>query len=212
MGGARSILRPGLTPTAVPAELVLRLQKYRDPGDAPSSIREAAERVAREASRLIAPRVVVWRGPITRVEARGEVTMAGAHRFHSRKLGRFLARSSEALVVVLTVGPGIEDRVDEMMEAGQLRDAVLMDTAARAAVESLLSSVRGSLAATERSRGCQLGARFAPGHDDWPLAEQAELFQLFGETPLPVSLNSSAYMWPRKSLSAVFGVIPRDAR
>jgi len=212
MSDAQTILHPVLAPPTVPAELVLRLQKYRDPSDAPSSIRDAAERVAREASRLISPRVVVWRGPITRVDSRGEVTMAGAHRFHSRKLARLLTRSTEALVVVLTVGPGIEDRTDEMMECGQLRDAVLMDTAARAAVESLLCSVRRALATVERSRGRRLAARFAPGHDDWPLAEQAELFQLFGETALPVSLNESSYMWPRKSLSAVFGVIPRDAR
>jgi hypothetical protein len=212
MSDAQTILHPVLAPPTVPAELVLRLQKYRDPTRAPRSIREAAERVASEASRLASPQAVVWRGPVTRVDSRGEVTMAGAHRFHSRKLARLLARSTEALVVVLTVGAGIEDRANEMMERGELVDAVLMDTAARVAVESLVRSVRRDLATVEGSSGRRLAARFAPGHNDWPLAEQAELFQLFGRTPLPVTLNEAAYMWPRKSISAVFGVIPRAER
>jgi len=70
-----TILRPALPPAVVPAELLLRLQKYRDLARVPPAIRQAAEEVAAEASRLIAPQAVLWRGPVTAVDPDGEVTL-----------------------------------------------------------------------------------------------------------------------------------------
>ena len=119
---------------------------------------------------------------------------------------------NDASVAETEMSPGIENRANEMLERGQLLDGVLMDTAAWAAVESLLRSVRRDLATAESDHGCRLGARFAPGHRDWAVAEQAELLRLFGQTPLPVTLNEAACMWPRKSITAVFGVMPADQR
>lgn len=200
--------RPPLPRLTIPADLVLRLQKYRDLGRVPRVVRRATEAAAAEASRLVEPAVVRWRGPVTAVDRDGLVTLDGAHSFHSRTLARLLAGASEALVFVLTIGPRLEARTQELLEEKLYVEAVLLDTAAWAAIELLRQALRRSLADEARARGGVLTARLGPGHGDWPVEEQVGLLRVFGDVPLPVTVNESACMLPRKSISGVFGLVP----
>ena len=198
------------TPAApvVPADLILRLQKYRDLTRVPRAIRHIANAVAAEASRLLAPEAVLWRGPVTEVDPAGAVTIADAHRFHSRALARLLATAAEAYVVVLTLGEGIEERARSMLQEQLLVEGLLMDTAAWAAIELLIRDMRRFLIDHERPGGRSVTHRLGPGHRDWPVTEQAALLRVFGEAPLPVRVNESACMLPCKSVSGVYGIVP----
>jgi len=198
------------TPAApvVPADLILRLQKYRDLARVPRAIRQVAEAVASEASRLLAPEAVLWRGPVTAVDPAGTVTIADAHRFHSAALARLLATAAEAYVVVLTLGEGIEARARSMLQEQLLLEGLLMDTAAWAAIELLIRDLRRFLMDHERPGGRSVTHRLGPGHRDWPVTEQAALLRVFGEAHLPVSVNESACMLPCKSVSGVYGIVP----
>jgi hypothetical protein len=195
------------TPT-IPTDLVLRLQKYRDLGRVPPVVRRVTAAVAAEASRLVEPAVVVWRGPVTAVDSAGLVTLDRVHRFHSRVLARLLAGSTEALVFVMTLGPALEARTQRLLEEKLYVEGVLLDTAAWAAIELLRQALKRRLADEARGRGGTLTARLGPGHGDWPVEEQPALFRVFGDVPLPVAVNDSACMLPRKSVSGVFGVVP----
>ncbi len=205
-----TIHRPTLDAPVVPPELILRLHKYRNLAAVPPVVRQAAEDVAAEATRLITPAAVIWRGPVTKTEPSGVVQLAEAHHFRSRTLARLLSRSAEALVLVLTVGAAVEERAMEMLSDNLLMEGVLMDTAGWAALEVLARSLRHDLTAAERCRGQKLTHRTAPGFSDWGLEEQVALFRVFGSAPLPVRLNEAACMLPRKSISGVFGVVPLD--
>lgn len=199
--------RWSLPPPRVPAELILRLQKYRDLARVPAAIVEAAAAVAGEATRLAAPEAVLWRGPVTVVGETGLVSVDGRHRFHSRGLARLLAASVEAYVTVVTVGPAIEERARAMFDEQLLLESVLMDTAGWAAIELLARDVRRRLVEAERPAGRSVTHRLGPGHLDWPLGEQRALLRVFGDAPLPVRLNEAACMLPQKSISAMFGVV-----
>jgi hypothetical protein len=192
----------------VPADLILRLQKYRDLTRVPRAVRQIAEAVAVEASRLLAPEAVLWRGPVTEVDPTGAVTIADAHHFHSRDLARLLATAADAYVVVLTLGEGIEERASSMLQERLLVEGLLMDTAAWAAIELLIRDMRRFLIDQERPAGRSVTHRLGPGHRDWAVTEQAALLRVFGEIPLPVRVNESACMLPRKSVSGVYGVVP----
>jgi len=192
----------------VPADLILRLQKYRDLARVPRAVRHIADAVAAEASRLLAPEAVLWRGPVTEVDPAGDVTIADAHHFHSRALARLLAPAAEAYVVVLTLGEGIEERASSMLQERLLVEGLLMDTAAWAAIELLNRDVRRLLIDRERSGGRRVTHRLGPGHRDWSVTEQGALLRVFGEAPLPVRVNESACMLPSKSVSGVYGVVP----
>jgi hypothetical protein len=200
--------QPTLGQPIVPAELVLRLQKYRDPGRVPPAVRRIAETMAAEATRLVALEAVVWRGSVTAVDPAGGVTLDGRHRFHSRTLARLLDRSAEALVFVMTIGPGVEERARALLEEKLYVEALLMDTAAWAALEIGKRELRHRLLDAERGRGRSLTARLGPGHGDWPVDEQLALFAVFDGMPLPVTVNDSACMLPTKSISGIFGVRP----
>lgn len=208
-GEVERIVRPSLDPPVVSADLVLRLQKYRDPGRVPPAVRRIAEAMATEATQLAALEAVVWRGAVTAVDPVGEVTLDGRHRFRSRTLARLLDASAEALVFVLTVGAAIEARAQALLEDKLYVEAVLLDTAAWAAIELGKQGLRRQLLDAERARGRSLTARLGPGHGDWAVEEQPALLAVFGGAPVPVTVNESACMWPRKSISGVFGVVRR---
>jgi hypothetical protein len=192
----------------VPADLILRLQKYRDLARVPRAVRHAADAVAAEASRLLAPEAVLWRGPVTEVDPAGAVTIANTHHFHSRDLARLLATAAEAYVVVLTLGEGIEERARSMLQEQLLVEGLLMDTAAWAAIELLIRDLRRFLIDHERPGGRSVTHRLGPGHRDWPVTEQAALLRVFGTVALPVRVNESACMLPCKSVSGVYGIVP----
>jgi hypothetical protein len=194
-------------PPVVPAELVLRLQKYRDMARVPRAVRLAAEAAAQEASGLIMPEAVLWRGAVTRVDPAGAVVLAGLHEFHSAALARLLARASEAYVVVLTLGAAVEERARALLAEQMPLEALLVDTAAWAGIELLIRDLRRYLMARERPAGRAVTHRLGPGHRDWAVSEQAALLRVFGPVPLPVSVNESACMLPRKSVSGVYGIV-----
>lgn len=200
------ILRPALGRPPVPPALVLRLQKYRDLGRVPSAIQRAAEAASAEATGLVDPQAVLWRGPVAWVEPTGLVTLGASHRFHSRTLARLLVASPEAVVFVMTIGPRIEERVGALLADKLYVEGLLLDTAAWAAIELLRRELRQRLLVEERTRGGALTARLGPGHGDWPVEEQPALLRVFGDTPLPVTVNEAACLWPRKSVSGLFGV------
>lgn len=194
------------TPKApvVPADLVLRLQKYRNPARAPLAIRDAAAAAADEAGALTTPRVVVWRGPVA--VARGGVTLGDGLTFHSRLLARLLAESRTAYVVVLTLGDALERRVDALFSARCALEALLLDTAGWAAIEVLARQMRHHLRDLSAPAG-KVTHRLAPGYGDWAVDDQPTLLRVFGDAPLPVSVNDSACLVPRKSITAVFGIV-----
>ena len=207
MAVSHDATRWSLEPPAVRAEVILRLQKYHDLACVPAAIREAADAVAAEARRLVSPEAVVWRGPVTAVDPAGTVTLAGTHRFSSRALAKLLASAADAYVVVLTLGGALEERVDALFQERLLLEGLLLDTAGWAAIEALMRQIRGRLRALERSAGRAVTHRLAPGYLDWSVAEQAALLGVFGEAPLPVRVTEAAWMLPRKSVSALFGVL-----
>jgi hypothetical protein len=192
----------------IPAELVLRLQKYRDLDRVPRLVRRITEAAAAEASRLVEPAVVRWRGPVTGADPAGVVTLDGDHAFHSRVLARLLARATEAVAFVLTIGPRLEARVQGLLEEKLYVEAVLLDTAAWAAIELLRQALKRSLTHEACEGGHALTTRLGPGHADWPVEEQPALLRLFGDARLPVTINESACMLPRKSVSGIFGLVP----
>jgi hypothetical protein len=202
------VRRVALVPPIVPPDLVLRLQKFRDPARAPHEIRAAAAVAAREATRLTAPSAVLWRGPVTAVDPDGAVTLAGGDRFRSRLLARLLAPATDAYVVVLTLGDTLERQVDGLFAEQSALEALLLDTAAWAAIVLLARDLRRRLLDAERPAGRSVTHRVAPGYGDWPVDDQGALLRVFGDVALPVTLTESSLLLPRKSISAVFGIVP----
>ncbi len=192
----------------VESTLILRLQKYRNPEAAPVQVGQAAEAAAALAETLVEPQARLLRVPVRRVEPEGAVLLADPIRFQSRALARLLRGATEAILFLLTLGPKLETRAQELMGEEQFLEALLLDTAGWVAVDALAKALRGRLLAEARAQGLRLTHRMAPGYADWRLEEQRILFSAFEEDALPIQLTEACVMLPRKSISGVYGLIP----
>lgn len=192
----------------VESTLILRLQKYKRLEAVPTPVKQAAQAMAVLAESLVEPQGRLLRTPVRRVGSEDTVLLGGGIRFHSRSLLRLLQGSTEAFLFLLTLGPRLETRAQELMAEEQFLEGLLLDTAGWVAVDALAKTLRAQLSVEAKAEGMRLTHRMAPGYSDWRLEEQRLLFSAFGEEALPIQLTEACVMLPRKSISGIYGLIP----
>jgi hypothetical protein len=196
-------------PPRLRLEPILRFQRYRTVEQVPGPILEVAREMIALAEKLADPSVAFVTRRVERVAPEG-LRLRGGPRFSGRCFGTHLSRAREVVCFVTTLGPTLDERISEMANGNELLEALFLDSAAWLAIEEAVRAFRAHVAARARGEACRLGPRLAPGYLDWPLTEQAQLFSVFDGGPLPVRLSEYSVMTPKKSLSGLFGVIPRD--
>lgn len=195
---------------------ILRLQGHRQLEAVSPVVADAALRMAALAETLVEPYAWVWRGAVRRVEPDGLVVLEalegsgaeGQVEFRSRALARLLREANEAAVVLLTIGPRLEQRAQELVASTEPLEGLLLDTAGWVAINALLKTLRERLSAEARARGFHLTARMAPGFADWPLEEQRLLFKVFRGAGISVRLTEACVMLPTKSATGLHGLVP----
>jgi hypothetical protein len=190
-------------------EPILRFHRYRSLEQVPLPIREIAQETVWLAEKLADPSVVALRRRVVAVSAEA-VTLEAGPTFHGRCLGAHLRAAREVIAFLVTLGPAIDERVAEMANGDQLLEALFLDAAGWLAIETTLRAFRTETLAAVRGQGVRLGPRLGPGYLDWRLTEQAAFFSLFEGFPIPVALSEDYVMIPKKSISGLFGLIPRD--
>jgi hypothetical protein len=192
----------------VDPDLILRLQKYRRPDRVSPVVREAARRMASLAEALVEPRGWMRWVPVSAVGPQGQVRMAHDIEFCSPALARRLQDAVEAVLIALTIGPALEERAEQFVADQSPAEGLLLDTAGWVAIDAMLKDIRQRLGAEARVRGCRLTGRMAPGFIDWPLDQQRVLLSAFTVADLSIRLTETFVMLPRKSASAVYGLVP----
>jgi hypothetical protein len=193
----------------VDPDRILRLQKYRNPERVSPVVRETARKMAALAESLVEPRGWMRRVPVSAVGPDGSVRMADGLEFQSRSLVRLLRDAVEVVLFVLTIGAALEQRADVLVRQEHLVEGLLLDTAGWVAIDGLINDTRQHLGTDARRRGCRLTGRMAPGFGDWALDQQRVLFAALGDGDLSVRLTETCVMLPRKSVSGVYGLVPR---
>lgn len=196
-------------PPKLRLEPILRFQRYRTVEQVAVPILEVAREMIALAEKLVDPRFVFVTRSIERVTPEG-LGLQGGPRFSGRCFGTHLSRAREAVCFVMTLGPALDERISEMADGDELLEALFLDSAGWLAIEEAVRAFRSHIATRKRGEACRLSPRLAPGYLDWPLTEQAQLFSGFDGISLPVRLSEHSVMTPKKSLSGLFGVIPRD--
>ena len=101
------------------------------------------------------------------------------------------------------MGPGL-DRLLLRYGRTSPASALLLEGIGAERVEALLASLDGRL----REDFGTLTRRFSPGYGDLPLSLQGELFSLLDcERRLGLTLNASLLMTPKKSVTAILGLL-----
>jgi hypothetical protein len=137
---------------------------------------------------------------------KGIVTLDGGIELKSAKLAYALKKAHAVVGFIATVGRAVDKQIDTMMASNKLADAYVVDALGSGAVEHLAETFQNHIADRLKQYGLGVGLRFSPGYCDWPVSEQKKLFSFVEADPVDVSLEETALMRPRKSISAVFGI------
>ena len=197
--------RPDPLPLRLPP--VLRFHRYRDLSQVAPSILDVAKEMVTLAERLIDPRIAFVTWPVALIHETG-LTLRDGPSFEGRCFAIHLDGAPQVVAFVATIGPALDERTNEFTDAGDLLEALFLDTAGWLAIEDAVSAFRAHLRARARRAGARLSPRLGPGYLDWPLTAQTAFFSLFGGAPLPVALSEYCVMSPRKSVSGLFGLLP----
>lgn len=193
----------------LPVEPLLRMQGYRDPARIRPRVRDIATKAAHTAQTLAAPEAYYRRVGIRSCTPE-MLELDGGVSFHSARFAKVFADCGEVVAFVLTLGPALDAETERMTAADEIVEALFLEMAGWLAVEQATKAL--ALHVAEEVRDERLGPtrRLGPGYVDWPLDEQAGLFALLEDAPLPVRLLDSCAMIPKKSRSGLYGLRPLD--
>ena len=106
----------------------------------------------------------------------------------------------------LTLGPGIERRMELETQRGRLERALFFDAYGSEAVETAADSLNDYLAATSRLSKERLTKRFSPGYGDLSLEKQGLFYRELELEKLDVTMDDRFILHPNKTITALIGV------
>jgi hypothetical protein len=196
-------------PLDIDADMVLRGQ-----GADPAIIRarqprlvELAERAVQEGAALIEPAVVYRFVPIEAVKHERLILVEGTP-LTGTLIAQQLAPAHYVALMVCTVGAAIDERIAAIMPRDPAY-ALALDGYGSAAAEALGVEVCARMEQDAiRSSHCT-SVPLNPGMVGWPVEiGQPQIFSNVDAAAIGVTLNDSALMIPRKSVSLVLGFAP----
>src|SRR4029079_6890541 len=188
-------------------------QGYHDFSRVRPAILRAARDMAENAAELASPEVVFRRRRIERLDS-ASVALASGPTLRSDAFATTLRGCGEVAAFVLGLGDALDNRVIALVEAGDLLEALLLESAGWLCIEDATRQFKGHLRDLAAAEGLRITSRMGPGYSyrigsqtcSWPLEQQPELFGVFGIDELPVRLSESNAMHPKMSRSGLFGL------
>lgn len=199
----------------IKTEPMLKIMGYRAGGPVRPAVRRMAERIAELAASAIAPTVHHCRIGIEHCDETG-IRLADGTAFQSPIFAKHTRNCREAVAFVMTLGSRFDLTQKNLSDAGNLLEAVFLETAGWVAIEEATRLFTRHFANVALEDGLDLSRRLAPGYVfrvgnrkvDWPLEEQKEFFAIFKDINLPVALLESCAMTPKMSRTGFFGLRP----
>ena len=120
---------------------------------------------------------------------------------------KHLAGAERVVFLAATIGEAVEEAVTNHFDEGSYAHSVLLDAAATAAVEQVCDACETMLRPQIAKEGFTMRWRFSPGYGDWDIHAQPELLRLTRADSIGISLTESLMLCPRKSVTAVIGLV-----
>lgn len=125
---------------------------------------------------------------------------------------KLLAECGSCIVMAATVG----QKTDMLLRRAQvysMADAVILDSCASSAIESICDQLNEDLRKEFESKGLFLTDRYSPGYGDMPLSMQTELCRLLQtEKRIGLSVSPGLTLTPSKSVTAIIGISDRPQK
>ena len=189
---------------ALPAVDVKETRRYA--GLAKAEFDESAIASACEECALLAEPRVSWEIFDYDCEA-GTVASTPLLILEGNSIRKHLAGASRVVFLAATIGDAVENAVTNHFDEGSYAHSVLLDAAATTAVEQVCDACEAMLRPQISKEGYTMRWRFSPGYGDWDIHAQPELLRLTKADSIGVSLTESFMLRPRKSVTAVIGLV-----
>ena len=211
------VFEPG-TPSIDPLKM-LRIHGYKDMDKVRPIIRKTADVISKRAAGVMTSIVYFRRVPIADCDADG-LKLANGLAFENHAFAHYLSGAAEVVVVIITVGKGLDDEVIGCMDDDEFEplEALFLETAGWLGIESATRSFVNHLSELVGPEGLRPTQRMGPGYsykvdgdlEMWSLEDQRQLFEVFDGVDLPVRLLESCAMLPKMSRSGLYGLVKGD--
>jgi hypothetical protein len=172
---------------------------------------EAAEWAIKEGIPLLDPKVLYHQAAIKRfrherLELDIPALSGGQAILKGHLIAQHLGPAEQVVILVCTIGAGLENIVTELMKTDPLLGWML-DGLGSAAVEALALEACNHFENQAVRNGKHTSLPLSPGMIGWPIEQgQPQIFTLVDGLEAGITLTSSGQMIPRKTLSMVLGV------
>jgi hypothetical protein len=124
--------------------------------------------------------------------------------FIGRNMVKLLSRCDYATLLAATIGPKLEQRIDDLKGA-RVSDAYFLDVVGGWMADYMADRVDGIVQTEVLRSGYARTMRYSPGYGDWDLSVQPELLRRLGAEAIGVTCTDTFILQPRKSVTAVIG-------
>jgi hypothetical protein len=198
-------------PIALTAEEIIPSRRQKRPS--PALLRDAQEAI--DLGQTLWQPVAIYDWFDVRARDGETVTIAPAGGdgpgsvLHVGRKADLLAAAEQALVSVISIGPALEQRVQELQNAGEHLKAYMLDNAGVVALGAAGEAIRCVVEEAASERGWGVGASLSPGSlVGWSLRGQRDLCTLLPLDQIGVLLNDHYVLVPHKSASSLIGLGP----
>lgn len=140
----------------------------------------------------------------------GMINSVPQYRIDGIKIRKHLQNAQQVIVLSVTLGAEIEEMVAKYFHDGDFAFSLLLDAAATAAVETAADAMEKTIQQSIHAKGCHTITRFSPGYGDWDIKFQPHMLELAKAETIDVRLTESYMLIPRKSITAIIGVVPNQ--
>lgn len=117
-----------------------------------------------------------------------------------------LAPCQQAAVFVSSIGDGLESRVAQLMEEGEVLKGAILDAIGSLAADKAASCLHDKVQEMANSVGAEITPRYSPGYCDWDITQQRVIFEVIDSTQTGIELSEDCLMTPLKSVSGLIGL------
>ncbi len=170
-----------------------------------SRVKKIVDECFQEAESLISPRGTYIIRKIKSKNSLIELENTGLT-LKGESMKKLLRDSFAVILIAVTIGPGIDEKIREETEAGRIERALIFDVIGSEAVEAVANALNHLLDTQARHIRAFLTMRFSPGYGDLPLDFQKELYRELKLDELGIQINEKNLLYPQKTITAVIGV------
>lgn len=192
----------------IPKEEVLRYLGYRKQ-NIDKELNDLIDNTIEECKTLIAPKYIYQK--FKTILSDDRVGFEGTNLLLTGKdISKHLKNSQNAILMAVTLGSEIQKKI-AFYEKINLTKALILDSCATTAVEEICDRIEEHIKAQAKEEGLSITFRYSPGYGDLNITVQKDFLNaLNAEKRIGLTASESHLLLPRKSVTAIIGLIPKD--